>query len=94
MGRFARFQILLHMRFRLAKIDRVLASCGADLEGRYGVNPDLQSPAVIYPLDSPAGAYAEMNLLSASEAPLRRLLRCMAGCDTSLGGILVIGRKP
>jgi len=82
----------------IARAERVLARAGAEPSGRYGVEPDLDAPTVVYQLGGDAARYAEDNLLlgarPAAVAAMCRVLRLWLGCDPSLGAILVVGRKP
>ena len=65
--------------------------------GRYGLAPDLATPTVVYQLEGAAARYTEEHLLLAPRsrfaAVVFGILRLWAGCDPSLGAILVVGRK-
>jgi len=92
-----RLASFLTLRFHLLQVKHALAHCGVIQIELYGVSPNLQSPTIIYPLASAAARYAQANLLPASLSPcaiLRKALAWWAGCDVSLGAVLVIGRKP
>ena len=98
-GRLRHLADLLTLPVRVAGAASVLARCGAVPVGRYGVSPDLGSPTVVYPLNGPASRYAERHLLPGGRRRwpfviLRKVLSWWTGCDVSLGGVLVIGRKP
>jgi hypothetical protein len=84
--------------FLVKRWEALLTRCGADLSGRYGAFPDVGSPTILYQLGGPAAAYAEARLLpAAAPGPASLLLAALsrwAGCDTSLGSVIVIGRKP
>jgi hypothetical protein len=84
--------------FRLAHVEKTLAQCGATAVQRYGVTPELQKPAAVYPLGTPAARYAEENLVPGPRkwllAVLRKSLTYCLGYDPSLGAVLVVGRKP
>lgn len=80
-----------------ARAERALRRSGASDIARYGVSPDLTAPTFLYRLRGAAEGYARTNLLPAATgplAPLRALVSWWAGCDVSVGGILVVGRKP
>jgi hypothetical protein len=94
MSRFRRLVTLLGLRLRLARVERAIARCGAQLTGRFAMSPDLRSPAVAYPMSGPAAAYAEQNLLPRSTNLMRGIVSFIAGCEASIGAVLVIGRKP
>ncbi len=75
-------------------IERAMGDAGADVVGRYGVDPDLDSPSCIYELDSAAAEYAGRCLRPRGRAlPLRRLIERLTGCDPALGAVLIVGRK-
>jgi hypothetical protein len=96
-SRFHRTIKILTLPFRAAGVERELARSGADPVGRYGVAPDLATPTVVYQLGVAASRYAEERLLltarSRPAAVVCAILRMWAGCDPSLGAILVVGRK-
>jgi len=96
-SRFLRMIKTLTLPYRVAGAERELARSGAEPAGRYGVAPDLATPTVVYQLGVAAGRYAEEHLLltarSRPAAVVCALLRMWAGCDPSLGAVLVIGRK-
>lgn len=97
-GRVGRLKALLALPLRMAMAERVLKGCGATCVQRYGVTPSLETPAVIFPLGTPAARYAETHLIPGSTKRLLSLMRkilthCM-GYDPSLGAILIVGRKP
>jgi hypothetical protein len=95
--RFRRMIKTLTLPYRVAGVERELARSGAELVGRYGVAPDLTTPTVVYQLGVAAARYAEKHLLlsprSRPAAAVCAILRMWAGCDPSLGAILVVGRK-
>ncbi|HMB04978.1 MAG TPA: hypothetical protein VKP69_14715 [Isosphaeraceae bacterium] len=97
-GRLRRSLDLLTLPARMAAAEGALAHCGATPAGRYGVAPNLRAPTVLYRLGGAAAAYAEARLLPGAErwpfSVLRKGLGRWAGCDPSLGAVLVIGRKP
>ena len=82
---------------RIARPRRALATASASLVGSFGVFPGVDRPAVLFAVDSTAERYARAMLLPASTrggATLRRALAAWCGCDPSIGGLLVVGRKP
>jgi hypothetical protein len=95
--RFQRMIKTLRMPYHVADAERELARNGAEPAGRYGVAPDLATPAVVYQLGGAAARYAEEHLLltprSRPAAVVCAILRIWAGSDPSLGAILVVGRK-
>jgi hypothetical protein len=97
-GLLRRMVSLLALSSRLTAAEQILSRCGAILAGRYGVFPDLRVPTILFRLGSSASRYAEEHLLQGTTrwplSALRPVLRCWAGCDPSLGAVLVIGRKP
>jgi hypothetical protein len=97
-GRVRRASAYLALPFLVKRSETLLTRCGADLAGRYGVFPDVGSPTILYQLGGTAAAYAEARLLpAAGPGPVSLLLAVLsrwADCDTSLGSVIVIGRKP
>jgi hypothetical protein len=97
-GRLGRIIELLGLRARMARATESLTACGAVVVGLFGVTPDLGSPTVIYRLSSPAARYAEQHLLAGSQsltvALVQKVLSLWTGRDSTLGAVLVIGRKP
>jgi hypothetical protein len=96
-GRVRRALAYIALPFLVKRSESLLTRCGADLAGRYGVFPDVGSPTIVYQLGGTAAAYAEARLLpAAGPGPVSLLLAALgrwAGCDTSLGSVIVIGRK-
>jgi hypothetical protein len=78
-------------------VESLLGRCGALPAGCYGATPDLHTPTVLYRLGGAAAAYTESRLFPGGGrwplSLLRRALARWAGCDTSVGSVLVIGRK-
>ena len=87
----------LRLPNEVTQVERALVQSGAEPVGRYGVAPDLATPTVVYQLGGSAARYAEKQLLliprSRPAAAVCKILRFWAGCDPSLGAILVVGRK-
>jgi hypothetical protein len=97
-GRARRLSNLLTLPLQMARAERALKGYGVTGVGRYGVTPNLEAPAVIFPLGTPAARYAATHLVPGSAKRLLSLMRkiltyCM-GYDPSLGAILIVGRKP
>jgi hypothetical protein len=97
-GRLRRLGRLLMLPLRMALAGRSLTRCGAASVQRYGVFPDLRTPAVVFPLGTPAARYAEEHLVPGPRqwflAVIRKVLTRCLGYDPSLGAVLVVGRKP
>jgi hypothetical protein len=74
--------------------ERVFASSGAEVIGRWGVDPDLDSPSCVFELGSFADKYAGEHLRRrGSKVALRRALARVFGCDPALGAVVIVGRK-
>jgi hypothetical protein len=74
--------------------ERVFAGAGAEVIGRWGVDPDIDSPACMFDLDSCADTYAGERLRPRGSQPaLRRALARIFGADPALGAIVIVGRK-
>lgn len=85
---------LAMLRVRLGQIERTLASAGAQIVARYGVDPHLDAPACVYELHTPASSYADRNLRPLGRmVPLRRVAAWCFGCDPALGAIVLVARK-
>jgi hypothetical protein len=97
-GRLGRLGALLTLPHRIARAEKILSQCGATSVQRYGVTPDLRTPAVIFPLGTPAARYAEEHLVPGPRkwvlAVVRKVLTYCLGYDPSVGAVLVVGRKP
>jgi pimeloyl-ACP methyl ester carboxylesterase len=90
----ARLVTLAMLPWRLRCVERTIVRGGAQIVGRYGVDPNLDAPFCIYELHSPAAEYADRRLRTRGSAQaLRRILaRCFV-CDPALGGVVVIGKR-
>lgn len=89
-----RLATLIGLRYHLWRVARSMQRAGALPLGRYGVEPNLESPALVFELNTAASAYADRCFRPRGRALLAR--RCAArvfGCDPALGAILVIARK-
>jgi hypothetical protein len=94
---FARLSHWLLLPFQLAVALRALARHGATLLGSFAVFPDVRTSTLLYELRSPAQRYAERFLVARSPeswptAVLRKCLSAWAGCDPSMGAVVVIGK--
>jgi glycosyltransferase involved in cell wall biosynthesis len=91
----ARLVALAMMPLRLRRVERTIARGGAQVVGRYGIDPSLDVPSCVYELNSPASEYADHCLRPrGSVQALRRILARWFTCDPALGGVVVVGRKP
>jgi hypothetical protein len=67
---------------------------GAEVIGRWGVDPDIDSPSCMFDLGSYADTYAGERLRPrGSQLALRRALTRIFGADPALGAIVIVGRK-
>jgi len=93
-----RISRILLMRFHLARTRRSLTRCGAIVVGSFAIGPDLRAPTWVYPLAGTAARYARSHLLSWRTGRLweasRGVLSIVGGCEPSVGGVIVIGRRP
>ena len=79
---------------RRRQAERIFASTGAEVIGRWGVDPDLESPSCVFELGSYADKYAADHLRHrGSKMALRRALAKIFGCDPALGAVIIVGRK-
>jgi hypothetical protein len=84
----------LTLPIRRRRAERVFADSGADVVGRWGVDPNIESPSCVFDLDSSADIYAGARLRPrGSKIALRRALAMVFGCDPALGAIVIVGRK-
>jgi glycosyltransferase involved in cell wall biosynthesis len=91
----ARLATLATLPLRLRRIERMIARGGAQVVGRYGIDPNLDAPCCVYELNSLASEYADRCLRPSGAAQaLRRILARWFACDPALGGVVVVGRKP
>lgn len=94
---FARLSRWFFLRFQLAVALRALAHHGAALVGSFAVFPEVRASTLLYELRSPAQRYAERFLVARSPeswptAVVRKCLSMWAGCDPSMGAVVVIGK--
>ena len=84
----------LTLPLRRWQAERIFASAGAEVIGRWGVDPDLDSPSCVFELGSYADVYAGEHLRRrGSKVALRRALARVFGCDPALGAVIIVGRK-
>jgi hypothetical protein len=82
---------------RMRRAANTLRSMGIANSERFAVSPDVGQPVFIYSLRQPSAAYARDNILPPNKGvagALRWLISRWAGCDPSIGAVLVIGRAP
>jgi hypothetical protein len=90
----ARMRAVMSFRLQRHRIERAMQDAGAEVVGRFGVDPDLDSPSCFYELDTPAAEYADRCLRPRGrKLALRRLVARLGGCDPALGAVLIVGRK-
>jgi hypothetical protein len=90
----ARLAMLATLPLRLRRVERTIARGGAQIVGRYGIDPSLEAPSCVYELNSPASEYADRCLRPRGAAQaLRRILARRFACDPALGGIVILGKK-
>lgn len=88
---------LFSLRLRVASEKRMLLRAGADRCAVYGVFPRVDSLRLLYEVDTAAAAYAHTHLIyngnksGILRSLLFRVMTCIAGCDPSLGAVLVVG---
>jgi len=70
---------------------------GYEIEGKFGVYPNIELPVTIYELNSPAELYCNSQVLPALPGNLngwgRRMIMRLARCHPSVAGIVLIARK-
>jgi hypothetical protein len=83
---------------RARRIERQAVKAGLMLEARLGTVPSLEEPRIMFDTRGHAGRYACEHLLvepiGGGVAALRSVLRAWTGIPTSVGGIIVIARRP
>jgi len=94
---FARLSHWFLLPFQLAVAWRALARHGATVLGSFAVFPDVHTSTLLYELRSPAQRYAERFLVPRSPeswptAVMRKCLSAWAGCDPSMGAVVVVGQ--
>jgi hypothetical protein len=93
----ARVSHWLVLPFQIAMALRALARHGATLLGSFALFPDVRTSTLLYELRSPAQRYAERFLVRRSPeswptAVVRKCVSAWAGCDPSMGAVVVIGK--
>lgn len=97
LGALSRLVDFLMLPFRLARVSRAIADSGASPAGLFGIVPNVGQPTIVFPLRGAAAIYAQSKLLSIPSRPRAvgcRILAWWAGCDVSIGALLVVGRRP
>jgi hypothetical protein len=95
----ARLTRWLLLPFQVSIASRAMVRHGTTILGRFAVFPDITEPNVVYQLGSPAQRYAERSLIPrlherALVLMVRKILTAWAGCDPSVGAIVIVGAKP
>lgn len=89
-----RLLTLVSLRYQLWRIGRRVHHSGGVVVGVYGVDPDLETAAIVFELNTAASDYADRCFRPVGRAQLaRRWAARMFGCDPSLGGVLMVWRK-
>jgi hypothetical protein len=94
-GRLASLGHVLSLRPLVAWAKWRIRASGAREVRVFAFFPDVESPSVVYELDSPAQHYVESHILPAGgglPASLRWLLAAWAGCDPGIAAVVVAGR--
>lgn len=93
--RFARVLALATARLRTWLAVRAMRRRGCRQVRRFAIYPDVDTPRVMYEIDTAAASYAARELLPDAAGPQRRVIRqsvaALAGCDPRAGAILVVG---
>ena len=90
----ARMVTLVTLPLHLRCVQRMIVRGGAQVLGRYGIDPSLDAPSCVYELNSAAAEYADRCLRPRGSAPrFRRITSHLLGCDPALGGVVVVARK-
>jgi len=91
-GKVLRLLTLLSLPLRLWVVERRLLRTGVVVAGRYGCYPDAVCPALVFQFGSSAARYTHRYLLpSRSRGLVRRTLSAWAGCDPSVGAVVIVG---
>lgn len=91
---FTRLLTLATLRLHRRRAVRALRSSGADVVTCVGVDPSLSHPSWFYELDTAASAYTDCYMRPrGSHVAARRIAQRWFGCDPSLGGVMVVGKK-
>lgn len=95
-GRLADLVSWATLPMRVRKCERALRASGCCHVARYGVEPSLDAPSLVFELGSIAQEYATTHLLGHSGrwSFVRRILAWWLGCDPSVGAIILIGTRP
>lgn len=96
-GAVSRLLQFLSLPMRIGRNTRALRAAGVGSFERFAVSPDVRQPVVIHSLRAAAAAYARRNFLPSARGLAgiaRGWLSRWAGCDPSVGAILIVGRSP
>ena len=89
-----RLATLAVVRMLLWRARRAMERSGARVVGTYGVDPDLDTPAFVYELNTPAAEYARRYLSPRGSFQVVRLVVArLVGCDPALGAVVIVARK-
>lgn len=88
---------LLHASTRSWLLSMKLKRQGYEIEGKFGVYPNVEMPVTIYELNSSAERYCNTHVLPVLPPSLNGRIRLMimklARCHPSVAGIVLIARK-
>jgi hypothetical protein len=95
LARLARWFLL---PFQVSIASRAMVGHRTTILGQFAVFPDIIEPSVLYELRSSAQRYAERLLIPRLHERLlvlmvRKVVAAWAGCDPSVGAIVVVGSK-
>jgi len=93
-SKIARLFAWIATPWTVRRAERRLTGRGAAIIGRFGAWPDAERPTFVFPLFSPASAYADAQLLPHAGGLAASLRRRFDLCHPSLAAIVVIGRMP
>jgi hypothetical protein len=90
----ARIATLALLPVHLWRVRRTIERSGAQVVGRYGVDPNLDAPAFLYELNTLAADYARRYLRPrGSLEALRAIVGRLVGCDPALGAVVLVAKK-
>jgi hypothetical protein len=94
-ARFVNWALMLR---RVRRCEALARRGSLIVDGRLGVFPSVEKPWIVFELQGSASRYAEAELLHEPmvgiAAILRRMLRRVGGISPSLGGVVLVVRKP
>jgi len=89
-----RLMMLATMWLRFRCVEWIMGRSGGVAISRCGIEPSLESPAVVFQMGSAASQYADRFLRArGSGAAVRRLAARCFGYDPAIGALLVVARK-